>query len=384
MRGTKQQFLIAAALVLAACDEAAQPVAPVNEPEPTPVTHVDQRLDELARATARALGIPTVRKDLLAAMRASTAVEHRLLLADYLRSPEGSGLLAGSTAALDIAEDEFLFRVEEVSGDIQLAIAVPLREHRLSWRGTAHIGVAGAWDTDELNLTVHEPDGIRRRATTVSPLLEYDALFLIGPDENSGTRMDRQADMPGPVIQDADDGEQAVIWTYDAGDGTTPVSIDFGRYDSEEALQEAIAEVLGTRTTCDPRCESSTDVAGHKAPRILFFPTWIHRLKMRQRTEWSPEEVEVRIRYASVDRTWIQSTGRYTGITSEWSRRFTFPVIRYSPAPHPHGAIFYIRAMETDFGRDDFLGSGLFYYESRQGVQNLWKVALDMSWGDQS
>lgn len=40
--------------------------------------------------------------------------------------------------------------------------------------------------------------------------------------------------------------------------------------------------------------------------------------------------------------------------------------------------------METDFGRDDFLGSGLFYYESRQGVQNLWKVALDMSWGDQS
>ena len=203
-----KQFLIAAALALTACDETSRPVAPTDEPEPPIVAQADQGISQLARAAAAALGAPAVRHSILAAMRASTAVEHRLLLADYLRSPEGAGLLTGSAAALDIDEDELLARVEEVSGDIELAIAVPLREHRISWRGTARIGVAGAWDSDKLDLIVHEPDGDRRRATTVNTLAAYDALFLIRPQENWGTRIDRQADVPGPVIQDAGDGDQ--------------------------------------------------------------------------------------------------------------------------------------------------------------------------------
>ena len=111
-----------------------RPVAPTDEPEPPIVAQADQGISQLARAAAAALGAPAVRHNILAAMKASTAVEHRLLLADYLRSSEGAGLLTGSTAALDIAEDELLARVEEVSGDIELAIAVPLREHRISWR----------------------------------------------------------------------------------------------------------------------------------------------------------------------------------------------------------------------------------------------------------
>ena len=135
MRGMKL-FLIAAALVLTACDEAARPVAPVGEQESPTVAQTDHGLPQLARATAQALGVAAVRNNILAAMRASTAVEHRLLLADYLRSPEGAGLLAGSAAALEVDHHEFLARVEEVSGDAELAIAVPLREHRLHWRGT--------------------------------------------------------------------------------------------------------------------------------------------------------------------------------------------------------------------------------------------------------
>lgn len=124
-----------------------------------------------------------------------------------------------------------------------------------------------------------------------------------------------------------------MVWTYDAGDGTAPVSVDFGKYDSEEALQGAVAEALASGTSCQ-RCESvSSNVAGHRG---------------------------------------------------HWSRTFTSPISNVSPAPQPYGAVFYLRAMETDFGRDDYLGSGLFYYESRQGIRNLWKVALDITWGDQS
>lgn len=190
MRGTKQ-LIIAAVLALAACDEAARSVAPIGEQESPIVAQSDHGLPQLARATARALGTAAVRNNILAAMRASTAVEHRLLLADYLRSPEGAGLLAGSAAALEVDQNEFLARVEEVSGDAELAIAVPLREHRLHWRGTARVGVAGAWDTDDLDVIVHEPGGNHRRATALTTLREYDALFLIRPRESWGTRIHR-------------------------------------------------------------------------------------------------------------------------------------------------------------------------------------------------
>ena len=254
---------------------------PIDEPEPPIVAQADQGISQLARAASVALGAPAVRSSILAAMRASTAVEHRLLLADYLQSPEGSGLLAGSAAALEIDEDEFLARVEEVSGSIELAIAVPMREHRLGWRGTAHIGVAGAWDTDELDLIVHEPDGNRRRATTVNALQEYDALFLIRPQETWGTRIDRQADVPGPVIQDAGDGEQAFIWTYDAGDGSAPLSVDFGSYESEGALAEALAAAGGVRHDAAAACDQSDGsacegtVAGHYTGRwVTYSPIW--------------------------------------------------------------------------------------------------------------
>ena len=388
MRRTKQ-FLIAAALVLAACDETSRPVAPIDEPEPPIVAQADQGISQLARAASVALGAPAVRSSILAAMRASTAVEHRLLLADYLRSPEGSGLLVGSAAALKIDKDKFLARVEEVSGDIELAIAVPMREHRLGWRGTAHIGVAGVWDTDELDLIVHEPDGDRRRATTVNALQEYDALFLIRPQETWGTRIDRQAAVPGPVIQDAGDGEQAFIWTYDAGDGSAPMSVDFGQHDSPEALADALAAAGGVLHNAAKGCPQSDGVAcdgkdtgtPSTSRWVTYSPIWFHSFVLNHATEWPfTEEIEVTVYYEGRNgRVRGSARERREGVRAR--HRYLAGVEMLHVSPKRGGYPFFVSAVETDFWRDDDLGTASQTVDTQQGdIATSWWFTVNLTW----
>ena len=385
-----KQFLIAAALVLTACDETSRPVAPTDEPEPPIVAQADQGISQLARAAAAALGAPAVRHSILAAMRASTAVEHRLLLADYLRSSEGTGLLTGSAAALDIAEDELLARVEEVSGDIELAIAVPLREHRLGWRGTAHIGVAGAWDSDKLDLIVHEPDGDRQRATTVNTLQAYDALFLIRPQENWGTRIDRQADVPGPVIQDAGDGEQALIWTHDAGDGSTPMSVDVGKYESEEALADALAAAGGVYHSGAAGCAHSAGAACDGTVRggttttsrwVTYSPIWLHHIQLHHATEFPfPEEIEVTVYYRGRNgRVRGSAMERFEGVFAgpEYEREKDMLQV----SPKRGGYPFSVKAVETDWLRDDHLGTASLTVDTQQGdIATSWWFTVNLTW----
>lgn len=310
-------------------------------------------------------------------MRASTAVEHRLLLADYLRSPEGAGLLAGSAAALEIDQNEFLARVEEVSGDAELAIAVPLREHRLHWHGTARVGVAGAWDTDDLDVIVHEPGGNHRRATALTTLREYDALFLIRPRESWGTRIDRQADIPGPVIQDPDDGEEALVWTYDAGDGTAPVSVDFGEYESEEALEEALAMAGGVLN------DGNSEIAGHPYSRwVTYSPILLHGFELHHATEWpGSEEIEITVWYRNHHGIKPRATARYTGIRADGKEILNRPRRMLSVSPKRGGYPFYVEAVETDWGRDDNLGQASLTVDTPQGdISTSWWFSVDLTW----
>ena len=76
-------------------------------------------------------------------------------------------------------------------------------------------------------------------------LLEYEALFLVRPRESFGTRVGAQANAPGPVIQDPDDGEGAVILTLDPGNDHVARSFDLGQYDSEADFRSAIADAFG-------------------------------------------------------------------------------------------------------------------------------------------
>ena len=197
-------------------------------------------LGQIAYATAEALTSSDVRANVLSAMRASVRVEHSLLLGDYLVSVDGADLLNHSARALKLTENEFHQKVLTLP---VLELVVPIRDHRLDWTGSPHIGVAGSLDSDAMEFTVYGPSGMTRNAVGIPQLREYDAFFQIRPQEGFGTRIGRQADVPGRVIQDPDDGEQAVIVTVTMDDGE-PRSVDYGQFRDDLELQSALADLV--------------------------------------------------------------------------------------------------------------------------------------------
>ncbi len=370
--------ILAAAVLAAACDEAARPVAPYDPAEPT---LADADLPELAQAVSKGLAEPAARRSILAAMRASRAVEHRLILADYLRSPEGAGLLAGASQAFGGGGGELLARVDRLRQVAEVVIAVPLREHRLNWRGSADVGVAGAWDSDALGFVVHEPGGGKRKAGTVEALEGYDAFFLIRPQESWGTRIGRQPEGPGPVIQDPGDGEHAVVWTYEE-EGKPPVSVDYGLYDSDEALKVALGQAMG-----GPSTSADTEVGRHRTsvdPSVAYSPTLLDKFLLRHSTEWGSEEVEIVVWYTNHDGNRVQGKMRRTGIRERrWysPRNWRGAMFQLLPvSPKPQGAVFHVEAHETDWGRDDFLGSAAFGHDSSPILYLSWWMIVGLSW----
>lgn len=198
-------------------------------------------LGEMAYSTAEALALPEVRANVLAAMRASDRVEHALILGEYLGSGDGVGLLHAAAHALGVTESEFKRKVVALPA---LELVVPIRDQRLVWTGSANIGVAGSLDSDATEFTIHEASGVRRDAVSIPQLMEYDAFFHIRPQEGFGTRIDRQADVPGLVIQDPEDGEQAVIVTLTAEGGATR-AVDLGQFDDDVEFRAALADLFG-------------------------------------------------------------------------------------------------------------------------------------------
>ena len=124
-------------------------VAGEDEGDPT-------MLREVAYATAKALTASEVRLDVLAAMRASVRVEHALILGEYLGTPDGVRLLRGAAHAVGVTENEFHRRVLTLPA---LELVVPIRDHRLGWTGSAHIGVAGSLDSDATEFTIMKRPG---------------------------------------------------------------------------------------------------------------------------------------------------------------------------------------------------------------------------------
>lgn len=199
-------------------------------------------LHDVAYAVAAGLASPEARADILRAMRESVRVQHSLVLEEYIGSIAGGRLLRDAALALGLSEAEFRSRVLALP---KLEVVVPVREHRLNWAGSGDIGVAGSWDADNPEFTVYDQSGAQRRARDLRALMEYDAFFHVRPQENFGTRIGRQPDVPGPVIQDIDDGETAMIIAMREA-GAEPRSVDVGRYATESELEAALVEAFGS------------------------------------------------------------------------------------------------------------------------------------------
>lgn len=295
--------LIAIAVSVMACTDA------------IPVTSDDGWLDpralaDVAYAVAGGLASSEARADILKAMRASPKVQHSLLLGEYLGSIAGDRLLRDGAFALGVSENEFYGKVLALP---RLEIVVPVREHRLNWTGSARIGVAGSWDSDVREFTVYDQVGASRHAGGLRALMDYDAFFHIRPQENVGTRIDRQPDVPGAVIQDEDDGERAMILTIGMP-GVQPRSVDYGQYTTELELQAALVEAFGsddgqsvgdiaadgdcTGPSCDDddRDEPGSGAVGGWGHASTYARHWSARCSLVGEGLGDSSEVEIRMR----------------------------------------------------------------------------------------
>lgn len=188
-----------------------------------------------------------VRSSVLAAMRASPRVDHSLILDDYLLELGAEELLKRSADGLGVTQAEFLALVRELP---ELEFLVPVTGHRLRWTGSPRIAVAAHWDSDVLDIQAYQPSGerleVRDEAGWRVLRDAYEALFVVRPRETAGTRIGRQPDVPGPVIQDPGDGQRAAIWRMRAGNGER-LSFDVGRYGSVAEFRAAVTEAVETR-----------------------------------------------------------------------------------------------------------------------------------------
>ncbi len=234
-------LLLFAALLPACID------APVSPPDATPeAAPAEARLATIARSLASAMNSAGVRLDVLADMRASPRVDHSLILGDYLLEPRAGELLDRSADALGVSGTEFTALVRGLG---ELELLAPITKHRLTWTGSAGVAVAAQWNSDVLDIDVYEPSGEWLEVLDEGDwrsLHGYGALFMVRPRETDGTRIGRQPDVPGPVIQDPGDGQRASIlkWRVAAGE---VVSFDVGQYELAAEFRAAVAEVMETR-----------------------------------------------------------------------------------------------------------------------------------------
>lgn len=167
----------------------------------------EQRIgsEGLARATATALAEPINRKALLNAWRKSPLTDHKLRLNDYLKQPEGTGLLRSTANALRISADELQRQVDALG---PLDLYLPSRDHRMSWRASADIAVMPRF-SENAPLRAYSTSG---EAISVDTHLRVPSrpIALLAPAEPSGLRYRMQARSDGETVQDTDDGDLSI------------------------------------------------------------------------------------------------------------------------------------------------------------------------------
>lgn len=257
-------------------------------------------------------------------------------------------------------------------------------------------------DPDAPELMVYEPTGTNQRVGADEVLDSYDAVFVIRPKETIGTRIGRQADMPGSVIQDPDDGESAIVWTIRVGDHWRR-SFDYGRFESEEELRSHMAaEIAGLTAAAsedcpeeaggsdpgpDPGdCDDGRGGGGTGNGRVAYSPTWLteYATKGLEDGEWFSGEPElvITVGYYNTNGIWISGEKRHEGVPSTGTFSQGTPGLEMLPvSPIEGGATFEVEAIEDDPVLDDFLGSAAFTAATEAPETWEWdKVDVTLNW----
>lgn len=167
--------------------------------------HATASAATLARGLALAMRRETTRAAVLAAMRASPYTRHALSLQQFAQTREGTLALREGSRALGLRDRDLANLVRDAA---PLELSVPARADRMTWRGTSNLAVSARV----------------ARGSDRSPAYTVDGAMLTDPDRPGASyvaidvrpagiwilRVTPQANRPGPVIQDVEDGEIGV------------------------------------------------------------------------------------------------------------------------------------------------------------------------------
>ena len=217
-RRVSRLAVVGMALALFACDDQRITGVP-NQTEPAQL---------VARSLSAAMADESVRLSVRDAMRLSVVDGHKLVLQDFLASPQGALLMHAATRAAGREGANFQALV---GGLPEMDFYMPVREHRRTWKGDGNIAVIAAQDGDG-TLPAYKPDGSQLRAERTTPR-GLPPFFFLEPAEPKRRRVDAQAARPGDVIEDANDGlgSRLLVWREPNGDSLV---FDFSVMTKEE------------------------------------------------------------------------------------------------------------------------------------------------------
>src|SRR5438093_6304185 len=232
-------------------------------PSPGPAASAEVRVDALARAFALGMAVPQVRAAVRDAMRGSLLTEHKLSLQQFLTSAEGEVLVDGAANAVGSRPGELK---ATVAGLPALDFYVPVRQHRLRWRGDRDYVVAVSLNGRAPTFG-YGPDGRSVPLDLSRPEPPAEAVLMLQTAEPASRRVGPQREGPGLTIQDAADGELG---------GTLVITDSRGVTRTME-----LADLVNTsgdrppRVICDVDCSGGGGGGGGGPPPPETFLTYI-------------------------------------------------------------------------------------------------------------
>jgi hypothetical protein len=237
---------------LAACADLPRP----SNPDIEPPSSDEAVAREVARGIALALASPEVRASVRDAMRASPWDDHKLSLREFVGTPAGRALVAAAARARGVTPEVV---ESEIAGLPPLDFYMPVREHRRTWEGDANLTVVAAFE-GEGDAPGYTPDGrvlsVSRRSADGLP-----SILFIQPAEWKGLRVRPQANVPGRVIEEPNDGQGSEVFIWHEGNGDSVV-IDMALPDAAEKMAALRSKLRGTvsHAILEPGCDPTYEV----------------------------------------------------------------------------------------------------------------------------
>jgi hypothetical protein len=142
---------------------------------------------------------PGIRGLVHSAMRASRFNEHKLVLQDFLTTPEGERVLAATAAGLGQTLTSTRSSIANLPA---LDFYLPFTAHRHTWKSTADVYVATTFDPDVPAITAYGTNGqtLTVRQADGTPAVP---LIILHPAEPKSTHDLTLADLSSEVIENA-------------------------------------------------------------------------------------------------------------------------------------------------------------------------------------